>query len=682
MKKGNLSINSENIFPIIKKWLYSDHDIFVRELISNATDAITKLKKLSLAGEFTKPEGDEYKINVEVSPKQKLIRFIDNGIGMTEEEVEKYINQIAFSGAVDFIEKYKDKTNEEQIIGHFGLGFYSAFMVADKVSIDTLSYKEGAKPIHWVSDGGLEFEMGEGNRASRGTAITLYLNDNCHEFANEFRVREILNKYCSFMPVEIFLKDIDAEEATEIIEKDELLESDTVIETIIEPAKTEEKEKEDGTKEEVEVEPAKEKIKIKKRPVALNDIHPLWTKHPNECSDEEYIEFYRKVFMDYKEPLFWIHLNMDYPFNLKGILYFPKINTEYDSIEGTIKLYNNQVFIADNIKEVIPEFLLLLKGVIDSADIPLNVSRSALQNDGSVRKISEYIAKKVADKLSGMCKTERDKYEKYWDDIAPFIKYGYLKDEKFGKKVEDYILFKNINDKYLTLNELVYESKNSEETLENSSDETSENAEEKKEVEKTQIFYVNDVKEQSQYVNIFKSAGKDAVVLPHSIDVPFISTLEMKRDNVKFLRIDSDMTDDMRSEEVAEDTKASYDELSKKVKTALHNDRLKVSVQLLKSDEISSVITISEESRRMQEMMKQYGMMGMDPSMFGGEGETLVLNANHPLVKELLENNHEDLFDMICEQLYDLASISHSPLSPERMSAFIKRSNELMLKLK
>lgn len=682
MKKGNLSINSENIFPIIKKWLYSDHDIFVRELISNATDAITKLKKLSLAGEFTKPEGDEYKINVEVSPKQKLIRFIDNGIGMTEEEVEKYINQIAFSGAVDFIEKYKDKTNEEQIIGHFGLGFYSAFMVADKVSIDTLSYKEGAKPVHWVSDGGLEFEMGEGNRASRGTAITLYLNDNCHEFANEFRVREILNKYCSFMPVEIFLKDIDAEEATEIIEKDELLESDTVIETIIEPAKTEEKEKEDGTKEEVEIEPAKEKIKIKKRPVALNDIHPLWTKHPNECSDEEYIEFYRKVFMDYKEPLFWIHLNMDYPFNLKGILYFPKINTEYDSIEGTIKLYNNQVFIADNIKEVIPEFLLLLKGVIDSADIPLNVSRSALQNDGSVRKISEYIAKKVADKLSGMCKTERDKYEKYWDDIAPFIKYGYLKDEKFGKKVEDYILFKNINDKYLTLNELVDESKNSEDKVETSADENIENSEEKKEVEKTQIFYVNDVKEQSQYVNIFKSAGKDAVVLPHSIDVPFISTLEMKRDNVKFLRIDSDMTDDMRSEEVAEDTKASYDALSEKVKTALHNDRLKVSVQLLKSDDISSVITISEESRRMQEMMKQYGMMGMDPSMFGGEGETLVLNANHPLVKELLENNHEELFDMICEQLYDLASISHSPLSPERMSAFIKRSNELMLKLK
>ena len=677
MKKGNLSINSENIFPIIKKWLYSDHDIFVRELISNATDAITKLKKLSLAGEFTKPEGEEYKINVEVSPKQKLIRFIDNGIGMTEEEVEKYINQIAFSGAVDFIEKYKDKTNDDQIIGHFGLGFYSAFMVADKVSIDTLSYKEGATPIHWVSDGGLEFEMGEGTKSSRGTAITLYLNENCHEFANEFRVREILNKYCSFMPEEIFLKDIDAEEATEIIEKDELLDTDTIIENIIEPAKTEEKENEDGTKEEVEIEPAKEKIKIKKRPVALNDIHPLWTKHPNECSDEEYIEFYRKVFMDYKEPLFWIHLNMDYPFNLKGILYFPKINTEYDSIEGTIKLYNNQVFIADNIKEVIPEFLLLLKGVIDSADIPLNVSRSALQNDGSVRKISEYIAKKVADKLSGMCKTEREKYEKYWDDIAPFIKYGYLRDEKFGKKIEEFILFKNINDKYLTISELVEEDKE----INKEENEESKNAENKDD-KKINIFYVNDVKEQSQYVNIFKSAGKDAVVLPHSIDGPFITSLEMKRNNVKFLRIDSDMTDDMRSEEIGEDLKASYEALSEKVKAAIHNDKLKVAIEPLKNDEISSVITISEESRRMQEMMKQYGMMGMDPSMFGGEGETLVLNANHPLVKALLENTREECFDMICEQLYDMASISHSTLSPERMSAFIKRSNELMLKLK
>ena len=677
MKKGNLSINSENIFPIIKKWLYSDHDIFVRELISNATDAITKLKKLSLAGEFTKPEGEEYKINVEVSPKQKLIRFIDNGIGMTEEEVEKYINQIAFSGAVDFIEKYKDKTNDDQIIGHFGLGFYSAFMVADKVSIDTLSYKEGATPIHWVSDGGLEFEMGEGTKGSRGTAITLYLNENCHEFANEFRVREILNKYCSFMPEEIFLKDIDAEEATEIIEKDELLDTDTIIENIIEPAKTEEKENEDGTKEEVEIEPAKEKIKIKKRPVALNDIHPLWTKHPNECSDEEYIEFYRKVFMDYKEPLFWIHLNMDYPFNLKGILYFPKINTEYDSIEGTIKLYNNQVFIADNIKEVIPEFLLLLKGVIDSADIPLNVSRSALQNDGSVRKISEYIAKKVADKLSGMCKTEREKYEKYWDDIAPFIKYGYLRDEKFGKKIEEFILFKNINDKYLTISELVEEDKE----INKEENEESKNAENKDD-KKINIFYVNDVKEQSQYVNIFKSAGKDAVVLPHSIDGPFITSLEMKRNNVKFLRIDSDMTDDMRSEEIGEDLKASYEALSEKVKAAIHNDKLKVAIEPLKNDEVSSVITISEESRRMQEMMKQYGMMGMNPSMFGGEGETLVLNANHPLVKALLENTHEECFDMICEHLYDMASISHSPLSPERMSAFIKRSNELMLKLK
>lgn len=686
MKKGNLSINSENIFPIIKKWLYSDHDIFVRELISNAADAITKLKKLSLAGEFTKPEDEKYTINVEVSPKQKIIRFIDNGMGMTEEEVEKYINQIAFSGAVDFIEKYKDKTNEEQIIGHFGLGFYSAFMVADKVSIDTLSYKEGAVPVHWVSDGGLEFEMGEGDRASRGTAVTLYLNENCNEFANEFRVREVLNKYCSFMPEEIFLKDIDAEEATEIIEKDELREDDTLIENIIEPAKTEEKEKEDGTKEVVEVEPAKEKIKIKKRPVALNDIHPLWTKHPNECSNEEYIEFYRKVFMDYKEPLFWIHLNMDYPFNLKGILYFPKINTEYDSIEGTIKLYNNQVFIADNIKEVIPEFLLLLKGVIDSADIPLNVSRSALQNDGSVRKISEYIAKKVADKLSGMCKTERDKYEKYWDDIAPFIKYGYLRDDKFAKKIEDYILFKNINDKYLTLNELINEAKSINSKAGKDENENSvgngKTEDKDKNPEITQIFYINDVKEQSQYVNIFKSAGKDAVVLPHSIDVPFISNLEMKRKDVKFLRIDSDMTDDMRGEEVSEDTKKTYEELCEKVKKALHNDKLKVEIQLLKNSEISSVITVPEESRRMQEMMKQYRMLGMDPAMFGGEGETLVLNANHALVKELLNNKHEEYFGMICEQLYDMASISHSPLSPERMSNFIKRSNELMLNLK
>ena len=686
MKKGNLSINSENIFPIIKKWLYSDHDIFVRELISNATDAITKLKKLSLAGEFTKPQDEKYKIEVEVSPKQKIIRFSDNGIGMTEEEVEKYINQIAFSGAVDFIEKYKDKANEEQIIGHFGLGFYSAFMVADKVSIDTLSYKEGSKPVHWESDGGLEFEMGEGEKSTRGTTVTLYLNENCHEFANEFRVKEVLNKYCSFMPEEIFLKDIDADAATQIIESSELLDSDTVIENIIEPAKTEEKEKEDGTKEVVEVEPAKEKVKIVKRPVPINDIHPLWTKHPNECSNEEYIEFYRKVFMDYKEPLFWIHLNMDYPFNLKGILYFPKINSEYDSIEGTIKLYNNQVFIADNIKEVIPEFLLLLKGVIDSADIPLNVSRSALQNDGSVRKISEYIAKKVADKLSGMCKTERDKYEKYWDDIAPFIKYGYLNDEKFGKKVEDYILFKNINDKYLTLNELVEESKSGESENEKDSvdkkSDTDESKVEDKEETKTDIFYVNDVKEQSQYVNIFKSAGKDAVVLPHSIDVPFISTLEMKRGDIKFLRIDSDVSDDMRSEDISEDSKKAYDELCEKVKSALHNDKLKVSVQLLKNDEISSVITVSEESRRMQEMMKQYGMMGTDLSMFGGEGETLVLNANHPLVKELLSDSHKEYFDMICEQLYDMASISHSPLSPERMSAFIKRSNELMLKLK
>ena len=667
MKKGNLSINSENIFPIIKKWLYSDHDIFVRELISNATDAITKLKKLSLAGEFTKPEGDEYKINVEVSPKQKLIRFIDNGIGMTEEEVEKYINQIAFSGAVDFIEKYKDKTNEEQIIGHFGLGFYSAFMVADKVSIDTLSYKEGAKPIHWVSDGGLEFEMGEGNRASRGTAITLYLNDNCHEFANEFRVREILNKYCSFMPVEIFLKDIDAEEATEIIEKDELLESDTVIETIIEPAKTEEKE--DGTKELVEIEPAKEKIKIKKRPVALNDIHPLWTKHPNECSVEEYIEFYRKVFMDYKEPLFWIHLNMDYPFNLKGILYFPKINTEYDSIEGTIKLYNNQVFIADNIKEVIPEFLMLLKGVIDCPDLPLNVSRSALQNDGFVKKISDYISKKVADKLSGMCRTDRENYEKYWDDIAPFIKFGCLKDEKFADKVKDGILFKDIYDKYQTFKDLELEEAKEEEVKE----------EEVKDKKENKIYYVNDVNAQSQYINMFKEANKQAVVLPHNIDMPFIQSLEAKMKDVKFIRIDGELSEELAGKEHSETEKENFDKLVQRAKDYLAQDKLNIEVKSLKNEKIASLLIISEESRRMEDMMKQYAMMGLDPSMFGGNTDkTLILNSSHSLVQKLLATENKENEKLIIEHLYDLAELSNSSLSPERMSAFIQRANTIL----
>ena len=504
-KSGSLSINSENIFPIIKKWLYSDHDIFYRELVSNGCDAITKLKKLSLMGEYEEPEGTEYKVQITVNPKEKTIRVEDNGLGMTEEEVDEYINQIAFSGAQDFLNKYKDKANEDQIIGHFGLGFYSAFMVADRVTIDTLSYKEGAKPVFWESDGGTEFSMTDGNRETNGTTITLYLNEDSAEFANEYRAREVLEKYCAFMPVEIYLSDETAEPQYETIEKEELTDKDTVIETILEEAKTEEKEKEDGTKETVEVSPAKEKYKILKRPEPINDIHPLWNKHPNECTDEEYKEFYRKVFLDFKEPLFWIHLNMDYPFNLKGILYFPKINMEYESIEGKIKLYNNQVFIADNIKEVIPEFLMLLKGVIDCPDLPLNVSRSALQNDGFVKKISDYITKKVADKLSGMCKTERETYEKYWDDINPFIKFGCLKDEKFAEKMNDYILFKNLEGKYLTLKDCL---------------------EENKEKHENQVFYVTDEKEQSQYINMFKEAGLDAVILPHAIDAPFISHLE------------------------------------------------------------------------------------------------------------------------------------------------------------
>lgn len=685
-KKGSLSIHSENIFPIIKKWLYSDHDIFVREMISNSSDAITKLKKLTLIGEFNESAEESYKIVVEVSPKAKTIKFTDNGIGMTYEEVEEYINQIAFSGARDFLEKYKDKANEDQIIGHFGLGFYSAFMVADRVEIDTLSYKEGAAAVHWSSEGGAEYEMEDGKKTVRGTEITLHLNDNSYEFANEYRVREVLQKYCSFMPFEIFLRDVDAEEKTQLIAKDELLETDTVIENIVEPAKTEEKTKEDGTKETVELEPAKEKIKIKARPVAINDTKPLWSKHPNECSEEEYKDFYRKVFKDYKEPLFWIHLNMDYPFNLKGILYFPKINMEYESIEGTIKLYNNQVFIADNIKEVIPEFLMLLKGVIDCPDLPLNVSRSALQNDGFVKKISDYISKKVADKLTGLCNTDREKYEKYWDDIAPFIKFGYLKDDKFGEKVLPAILFKDINSKYLTLEELGVNEKNDKDGTEaKNQDNQKESAENKEGDDKEpakkelKIYYVNDVNTQSQYINLFKEAGKDAVVLPHNIDMPFIAQLEMKNEGLKFLRIDSDISEDMREAQAAdEEAKKAQEVLSETFKKALGNDKIKVEISPLKNENVASVLLVSEESRRMQEMMKQYGMLGMDPSMFANEDETLLLNSKHELVKKLLENPEEANTALICEQLYDLAGLSQGKLSPERMTKFIERSNKLL----
>lgn len=661
-KAGNLSINSENIFPIIKKWLYSDHDIFYRELISNGCDAITKLKKLEMMGEYEKPEDLEFKIQVTVNPTDKTIAFTDNGLGMTFAEVEEYINQIAFSGAQSFMEQYKDKANEDQIIGHFGLGFYSAFMVADRVTIDTLSCQAGAAPVHWESEGGLEFEMGDGDKETAGTTITLYLNEDSVEFSNEYRAREVIQKYCSFMPVAIYLDNAAGEPQYETIAKDELTDKDTVVETIVEEAKTEEQENEDGEKEIVEISPAQEKYKILKRPVALNDVNPLWNKHPNECSEEEYKDFYRKVFMDYKEPLFWIHLNMDYPFNLKGILYFPKINTEYDSIEGTIKLYNNQVFIADNIKEVIPEFLMLLKGVIDCPDLPLNVSRSALQNDGFVKKISDYITKKVADKLTGMCKTDREAYEKYWDDISPFIKFGCLKDEKFAEKMNDYILFKNLDKKYLTLTDCL---------------------EENKEKHENTIFYVTDEKEQSQYINMFQEEGIDAVLLGHNIDNPFISQLEQKNEGLKFLRIDGDLND-MFKEEVKEDDEAFKEEsgkLSGIFKKALDNDKLEIKVEKLKNENISAMITVSEESRRMQEMMKQYNMYGMDPSMFGGAGETLVLNANHPLVKYVLDNGEDENAGKICEQLYDLASLSHSPLAADRMTRFVARSNELMLLL-
>ena len=664
-KHGNLSINSDNIFPIIKKWLYSDHDIFFRELVSNGCDAITKLKKLDMMGEYALPEKYKPQIQILVNPDEKTLKFIDNGLGMTGDEVEEYINQIAFSGATDFLAQYKDKTNEDQIIGHFGLGFYSAFMVADEVHIDTLSYKEGAEPVHWECDGGTEFSMTAGERDTVGTTITLFLNEESLEFANEYRAREVISKYCSFMPVEIFLAKENAEQEYETIDESELTEDDVVVERIHEEAKTEEIENEDGTKETKEISPAKDKVKINRRPVSLSDTAPLWTKHPNECSEEEYKEFYRKVFMDYKEPLFWIHLNMDYPFNLKGILYFPKINMEYESIEGTIKLYNNQVFIADNIKEVIPEFLLLLKGVIDCPDLPLNVSRSALQNDGFVKKISDYITKKVADKLSGMCKTDRENYEKYWDDINPFIKFGCIKDEKFCERMMDYVLFKDIDGKYTTTKEYLEPEKKEgeaeevkessegskaeepEQTVETADGET---IEEEKEEPKTTVYYVTDEVQQSQYINMFREQGMNAVVLKHNIDSPFISHLEAKNEKVKFQRIDADVTDSMKEEASEEELKAETDALTELFRKALNNEKLEVKVEKLKNEKVSSMITLSEENRRMQEMMKMYNMYGMDPNAFG-TSTTLILNANNALVKYLFEHPEGEHTNMICEQL-------------------------------
>ncbi|MCC2167380.1 molecular chaperone HtpG [Gallintestinimicrobium propionicum] len=676
-KHGALSINSDNIFPIIKKWLYSDHDIFYRELISNGCDAITKLKKLDMMGEYELPEGYKPRVDIIVDPDAKTIQFIDNGVGMTADEVEEYINQIAFSGATDFIAKYKDKTNDDQIIGHFGLGFYSAFMVADEVHIDTLSWQKDAKPVHWECDGGTEYDMQDGTRTEVGTCITLFLNEDCLQFCNEYKATEVIKKYCSFMPVEIYVSRANTPE-TQTILASEKLDSDHVIEEV---------------KKEKEEDP--DKLKITKRPELINDTHPLWTKNPSECTKEEYIDFYRKVFMDYKEPLFWIHLNMDYPFNLKGILYFPKINMEYESIEGVIKLYNNQVFIADNIKEVIPEFLLLLKGVIDCPDLPLNVSRSALQNDGFVKKISDYITKKVADKLSGMCKTQKEEYEKYWDDIAPFIKFGCLKDEKFCEKMTDYILFKNLDGKYMTLPECLEVNKTDpDETQEGAVDENGEKVEaevvedksedsaEEEKKDKT-IYYVTDEKQQSQYINMFKAAKMDAVMLTDRIDQPFISQLEAKNEGIHFARIDADLTDAFKtktSKKTQEELNAQAEKVEKLVQKALKNDKIKVKIEKLKNKKVSSVLTVSEESRRMQDMMKMYGG-GMDMSMFGAEGETLVLNANHPLVTYITEHEDDANTKMICEQLYDLAKLQNAPLSPEAMTKFVARSNDIMLLL-
>ena len=720
-KHGNLSINSENIFPIIKKWLYSDHDIFFREMISNGCDAITKLKKLDMMGEYTLADDYKAKIQVVVNPEEKTLKFIDNGIGMTADEVEEYINQIAFSGATDFIEKYKDKANEDQIIGHFGLGFYSAFMVSDEVHIDTLSYQDGAQAVHWECDGGTEFDMEEGTRTEVGTEITLFINDDCLEFCNEYKAKEVIKKYCSFMPTEIYLSKANSTD-TQTIKADEKLDTDEVVEEIA-------KEKEED----------EQKLKIKKRPELLNETHPLWAKHPNECTREEYLEFYRKVFQDYKEPLFWIHLNMDYPFNMKGILYFPKINLEYESIEGTIKLYNNQVFIADNIKEVIPEFLLLLKGVIDCPDLPLNVSRSALQNDGFVKKISEYITKKVADKLSGMCKTEKEEYEKYWDDISPFIKFGCLKDDKFCEKMTDYILFKNLDGVYMTLPECLEVNKIDPDEVEEAESATDENGEkveaevvdengekveaeivdengetvetkavdengdaveaevvdendeavddedkESEEKKEKVIYYVTDEKQQSQYINMFKAAKMDAVVLTHNIDQPFVSQLEAKNEGIKFQRIDADLTDVFKaktSKKAEKEMEEQAEAIAKLMKKVLKKDAIKVKVEKLKNKKISSMITLSEESRRMQDMMKMYPMNGMDMGMFGKEGETLILNANHPLVQYVLEHQEGDNVKMICEQLYDLALLQQAPLEPEAMTKFVARSNDIMMLL-
>ncbi len=712
-EKGQLSINSENMFPIIKKWLYSDHDIFYREIISNGCDAITKLKKLEMMGETELPENWKARIDVVLDTEAKTIQITDNGLGMTADEVKEYINNIAFSGAEAFMNKYKDKANSDQIIGHFGLGFYSAFMVSDLVTIDTLSYQKDAKPVHWECDGGSEFTMEESTRSEVGTTITLHLSEDCVEFANYYRAREVIEKYCGFMPTEIYLSVKDTKD-TQIIKESERRPDDVVIE-VIEPKKEEKKEEapaaeentaaedkaEDASEEKKEEAPAEKELKIKKRPELINDPNPLWAKNPKDCTEEEYKEFYRKLFNDYKEPLFWIHLNMDYPFNLKGILYFPKINLEYESAEGVIKLYNNQVFIADNIKEVIPEFLMLLKGVIDCPDLPLNVSRSALQNDGFARKISDYITKKVADKLAGMCKTDKDNYDKYWDDISPFIKYGCLKDDKFCEKMTDYILFKDLDGKYLTLPEALEVNKVDPDEKDGAVDENGNKVEaEVVEDEKTgdaagkdaaeekkdrTIYYVTDEQQQGQYIRMFRENKLQAFILNANIDSPFIQQLEMKNEGIHFARIDAGVDEVLASSTSEEDEKALEEkgkELEKTFQKALDNDKLKVSLQNLKEKSVSSLLKVDEQSRRMQDMMKMYSMGGSDMGLFGaGEGQTLILNAQHPLVQYVMEHAEDEKSATVCAQLYDLAKIQNAPLTPEEMTKFVARSNDILMLL-
>jgi molecular chaperone HtpG len=625
MAKGNISVDSENLFPIIKKWLYSDKDIFLRELVSNGCDAVTKLKKLASIGEAQIDENEKFKVTVSIFKDAKKLVISDNGIGMTAEEIDRYINQIAFSGASDFLSKYKEEDDKgSQIIGHFGLGFYSAFMVADSVEIDSLSYQDGAKAAKWTCDGSMEFDLTDGDRTERGTTITLNIAEDSKEFLEESTIRQILHKYCAFLPIEIYV------EVPEDKHEDHC-----------DCGHDHDHEHEDDTPSE---------------PKPINNTTPLWMKKPSECTDEEYKEFYRNVFMDFNEPLFWIHLNVDYPFNLKGILYFPKINHEFAGQEGQIKLYNNQVFVADNVKEVIPEFLMLLKGVIDCPDLPLNVSRSFLQNDGYVKKISSHITKKVADKLTSIYNNERENYEKYWDYINIFIKYGCLRDEKFYEKVKDVIIYKDIDGKYLTLDEYL------------------DGKEEK------DVYYVSDPQTQSQYINMFKNQGLNAVVLPSMMDTHFISLVEMKQTGVKFKRIDSAINDISDNTEKDDSTKEQEEKLIEKFKNEIKDDTLKIEVQSLKDDSIPAVILLGEQSRRMQEMYKAYGqqMAGM-ADMFHDEF-TLVLNSNNSLIKKIDTLNDEDA-NLVIDHVYDLAKISHSPLPAEQMTKFIERSNKLLEKL-